>query len=50
MAVLAYPQAMLFVVFAAYALSGVVEQGWKFVVGMTGEKAKTDVPSDEFPK
>jgi CDP-diacylglycerol--serine O-phosphatidyltransferase len=50
MAVLAYPQAMLFVVFAAYALSGVVEQGWKFVVGMTGEKAKNDVTSDELPK
>jgi len=47
---LAYPQAMLFVVFAAYALSGVVEQGWKFIVRMTGTKAETDVTSDEFPK
>ena len=50
MAVLAYPQAMLFVVFAAYALSGVVEQGWKFVARMTGAKTETDVTSDEFPK
>jgi hypothetical protein len=39
---------MLFVVFAAYALSGVVEQGWKFVARLTGEKAETDVTSDEF--
>ncbi len=50
MAVLAYPQAMLFVVFTAYVLSGVVEQGWKFIAGLTGEKSKADVPSDEFPK
>ena len=47
MAVLAYPQAMLFVVFSAYVLSGVVEQGWRLVVGMTGKKSKTEVTSDE---
>jgi CDP-diacylglycerol--serine O-phosphatidyltransferase len=39
MAVLAYPQAMLFVVFAAYALSGVLEQSWKLVAGMIGKKS-----------
>lgn len=50
MAVLAYPQAMLFVVFTIYVLSGVVEQGWKFIAGTTGEKSKVDVPSDELPK
>ncbi|PJA80737.1 MAG: CDP-diacylglycerol--serine O-phosphatidyltransferase [Nitrospirae bacterium CG_4_9_14_3_um_filter_51_5] len=38
MAVLAYPEAMLFVVFAAYALSGVLEQGWNFATGMMGKK------------
>jgi CDP-diacylglycerol--serine O-phosphatidyltransferase len=50
MAVLAYPQAMLFVVFTVYVLSGVVEQGWKFFAGITGEKSRDDVPSDERPK
>jgi hypothetical protein len=29
---------MLFVVFAAYMLSGVLEQGWKLVAGMMGKK------------
>ncbi len=50
MAVLAYPQAMLFVVFAAYVLSGVVEQGWQLVVGVTGKKSKAEVTSDEPQK
>jgi len=50
MSVLAYPQAMLFVIFSAYVLSGVVEQGWKFIASTTGEKSKVDVPSDETQK
>ena len=41
MAVLAYPQAMLFVVFLTYALSGVVEQGWMLLMGLTGKKSET---------
>ena len=50
MAVLAYPQAMLFVVFAAYVLSGVVDQGWQLIAGMLGKKPETNVTSDETPK
>jgi CDP-diacylglycerol--serine O-phosphatidyltransferase len=50
MAVLAYPQAMLFVIFAAYALSGVLEQGWKFVAGMMGKKPEEKVTSDGLHK
>jgi CDP-diacylglycerol--serine O-phosphatidyltransferase len=50
MAVLAYPQAMLFVVFAAYTLSGVLEQGWKLVAGMMGKKPPEEVTSDGLHK
>lgn len=53
MAVLAYPQAMLFVVFATYALSGVVEQGWHLVTGKVGKKTESETtpsPTDGFPK
>ncbi len=45
MAVLAYPQAMLFVVFATYALSGVVEQGWRFATRTVGKKSEADATS-----
>ncbi|GJL70630.1 MAG: CDP-diacylglycerol--serine O-phosphatidyltransferase [Nitrospirales bacterium] len=50
MAVLAYPQAMLFVVFAAYALSGVFEQGWKLVAGIMGKKPAEEVGTDGLHK
>lgn len=50
MAVLAYPQAMLFVVFAVYAISGVVEQGWKLVAGMLGKKSADEVTSNGLHK
>jgi CDP-diacylglycerol---serine O-phosphatidyltransferase len=50
MAVLAYPQAMLFVVFAAYALSGVLEQGWKLVAGMMGKKPGEETTPDGLHK
>jgi hypothetical protein len=50
MAVLAYPQAMLFVVFAAYALSGVLEQGWKLVAGMMGKNSREEGTPDGLHK
>jgi CDP-diacylglycerol---serine O-phosphatidyltransferase len=50
MAVLAYPQAMLFVVFAVYALSGVLEQGWKFLAGMIGKKSADEATSNGLHK
>jgi CDP-diacylglycerol--serine O-phosphatidyltransferase len=50
MAVLAYPQAMLFVVFAVYALSGILEQGWKLVAGMMGKKPAEEIRPDGLHK
>lgn len=50
MAVLAYPQAMLFVVFAAYTLSGVLEQGWKLVAGIMGKKPAEEGTPNGFHK
>jgi len=50
MAVLAYPQAMLFVVFAAYTLSGVLEQGWKLVAGVIGKKPAEEGTPNGFHK
>jgi CDP-diacylglycerol--serine O-phosphatidyltransferase len=50
MAVLAYPQAMLFIVFAAYAISGVLEQGWKMVAGVLGKKSADEVTSNGLHK
>ena len=49
MAVLAYPQAMLFVVFLTYALSGVVEQGWKLLMGLTGKKSESREAHTRLP-
>jgi CDP-diacylglycerol---serine O-phosphatidyltransferase len=49
MAVLAYPQAMLFVVFLAYALSGVIEQIWTWVAGLSGKKVERQDRPEELP-
>lgn len=49
MAVLAYPQAMLFVVFLTYALSGVVEQIWVGVAGLARKKSGAQESTPRFP-
>ena len=49
MAVLAYPQAMLFVVFLAYALSGVVEQAWVWLAGLGGKKSEAQESTTRLP-
>jgi len=49
MAVLAYPQAMLFVVFFAYALSGVVEQAWTVMTGLLGKKTESHESRTRLP-
>ncbi len=48
MAVLAYPQAMLFVVFATYALWGVVEHGWRLAGSLKRKKSKGEITSDRL--
>jgi CDP-diacylglycerol--serine O-phosphatidyltransferase len=49
MAVLAYPQAMLFVVFLTYALSGVVEQAWIWIAGLAGKKVEPQKSPNHWP-
>lgn len=44
-----HPAAIIFAVFAIYALSGVVEQGWKFFAGLGRTEAESQEKPSQMP-